>query len=375
MKPDPRPDEPVIASAEKLLREYSERAAVVKVAPPGASPGTAAAPEKKAPLDVYSEKLASLEQLINSGTKAEGDPFQKLRDKIGYELARPPVRLSLSPETPEPPAETGRDPGKSPGPPPAAPSAAVNAPVPRRRALLYVPAAALALLLAGFGVYRQARENSAAYYREYPLATANISALVWAEGKLFAGDWLAQAVYVYSADGDGLRLEKTFPLKNTHISGLAVAGDTLYVADSWKKTIEARRIAPGLPLLKSFPSPARVSALFYDGEYLWTCDSEGNAVLRRPGAALTPAFSFKLAEKPDQLFKDKNFLWTAVSSTGKLYRRKLDGGLTRDGVYTLKTARPDFPLSAFAWRGSRLWLARDGLQIISEAGRRELVKE
>ena len=152
-----------------------------------------------------------------------------------------------------------------------------------------------------------------------------------------------------------------------------MAGDTLYVADSWKKTVEARRLEPGLPLLKSFPMPGKVSALFYDGEYLWTCDSEGNAVLRLPDSELTPTVSFRLPEKPDQIFKTKKYLWTAVSSTGKLYRHNLDDTLSLDGVFTLKTARPGNPLSAFAWRGSRLWLARDGLSVIYEAGAGELM--
>ncbi len=259
--------------------------------------------------------------------------------------------------------------------PAAQASVAVKAPEPERKPAPAPAVAGLALLLAGFGVYRQVQGNSAGYYREYPGVAANISSLVWADGKLFAGDWLAQSVYRYSADKDGLHLEETFPLEKTHISGLAAAGDTLYVADSWKKTIEARKIAPGLPLLKSFPAPGKVSALFYDGEYLWTCDSEGNAVLRRPDSELTPTVSFRRAEKPDQIFKDGSYLWTAVSSTGKIYRHKLDDSLTPDGVFTLKTAREGSPLSAFAWRGKRLWLARDGLGIIFEAGAGELVKE
>lgn len=259
-------------------------------------------------------------------------------------------------------------------PPPALARAPARAPA-RPRSPLIVLGASLAVLLAAVAVYRQAAGTSAAYYREYPGVAANISALVWSGDKLFAGDWLAQTVYLYSPGNEGLRLEASFPLDKTHISGLAAAGDTLYVADSWKKTIEARRIAPGLPLLRTFPAPGKVSALFYDGEYLWTCDSEGNAVLRRPDSELTPAVSFRLAEKPDQIFKDKNYLWTAVSSTGKIYRHRLDDSLTLDGVFTLKTSRSGYPLSAFAWRGGRLWFARDGLGVIFESGRGELQQE
>jgi hypothetical protein len=238
-----------------------------------------------------------------------------------------------------------------------------------------VAALALLLVFSGAMAYRQSKVSAASYYREYQGVAANISALVWNGDRLLAGDWLTQAVYVYTAGPDGLKLDETFPLEKTHISGLAVAGDTLYVADSWKKTVEARRLGPGLPLLKSFPMPGKVSALFFDGEYLWTCDGEGNAVLRLPDTELTPTVSFKLPEKPDQIFKTKKYLWTAVSSTGKLYRHKLDDALSPDGVFTLRTSRPANPLSAFAWKGQRLWIARDGLPALSEAGAGELLKE
>lgn len=231
----------------------------------------------------------------------------------------------------------------------------------------------LAGLLALGGLYRAFVASRADYYREYPGAAANISALVWQGDKLLAGDWLAGAVYVYSVGRDGLKLDQSYQLEKTHISGLAAAGDTLYVADSWRSVVEARRLAPGLPLLKSFPMPGKVSALFYDGEYLWTCDSAGNAVLRRPDSELTPAASFRLPEKPDQIFKDSRYLWTAVSSTGMIYRHKLDDSLTPDGSFTLKTARSGYPLSAFAWKNGRLWLARDGLAVLAEAGRSELI--
>lgn len=232
---------------------------------------------------------------------------------------------------------------------------------------------ALAGLLALGGLYRYFMANYADYYREYPGVAANISALVWQGDKLMAGDWLAGAVYVYSNGKDGLKLDRSYQLEKTHISGLAAAGDTLYVADSWRSVVEARGLSRGLPLLRSFPMPGKVSALFYDGEYLWTCDSAGNAVLRRPDSELTPAASFRLPEKPDQIFKDSRYLWTAVSSTGLIYRHKLDDSLTLDGTFALKTLRAGYPLSAFVWKNGRLWLARDGLAVLAEAGRSELL--
>ena len=281
------------------------------------------------------------------------------------------------PAAPAKPAEQPEAGAASPGKPaaqpvPAAPEAAAVQAA-GKSSWLFAGALAAALLV--FGIYRYV-SASASFYQEHPGVAANISALVWTgDGKLYAGDWLTQAVYLYSSSKEGLQLEQTFPLDKTHISGLASAGDYLYVADSWKKVIEQRKVGPGLPLVRSIPAPGKVSALFYDGEYLWTCDSEGNAVLRRPDAELTPSVTFRLPEKPDQIFKDAKYLWTAVSSTGKIYRHRLDDTLTLDKVFTLKTSRPGYPLSAFPWRDGRLWFARDGLGVVFEAGTGELAAE
>jgi CheY-like chemotaxis protein len=256
--------------------------------------------------------------------------------------------------------------------PAPAPAAAARPAARPRRALAAVGLAALLAFAALYGYMASVADG---YYKEYPGVAPNISALMWKDGKLVAGDWLARAVYVYAQEKDGLKLERTYQLDKTHISGLAAAGDVLYVADSWRKVVEARSFTAGLPVLKVYPMPGNVAALFYDGEYLWTCDGEGNAVLRRADSELTPSASFRLPEKPDQIFKDSKYLWTAVSSTGRIYRHKLDDGLTQDAVFSLKTSRPANPLSAFAWKGKRLWLARDGLGVLTETGKGELVKE
>ncbi len=298
-------------------------------------------------------------------------PFEnaQLVETVKRFVQGPSQRRAAPPARPAQPEAVPARPAVQPAPAPV-PAPASVAPSGGKGSWLFAGALVAAALL--FGIYRSV-SGSASYYREYPGVAANISALVWTGGdKLYAGDWLTQAVYLYSSSRDGLRLERTFPLEKTHISGLASAGGYLYVADSWKKVIEQRKLEPGLPLVRSFPAPGKVSALFYDGEYLWTCDSEGNAVLRRPDSELTPSVSFRLPENPDQIFKDGKYLWTAVSSTGKIYRHKLDDTLTLNKLFTLKTARPGYLLSAFSWHNGRLWFARDGLGVVFEAGRGEL---
>jgi len=242
-----------------------------------------------------------------------------------------------------------------------------------------VPAFAKAALLAAglalaFFAVSALSDRYSSYLKVYPAASANISVLLWNGGDLWAGDWLSQSVYRYHKTKAGLELQKKYPLENVHISGFAVAGDKIYIADSWKKVIEERRLDDALTLVKSLPFAGRIISLFYDGEYLWSCDAEGAVLLHKTDAELSVAAYFKLPNKPDQIYKTKDALWSAVSSTGKVYRHNLDDKLSISGVYSIKMPSGGPTLSAFTWKDSRLWLAGDGSQEIYESGRAILKK-
>ncbi len=262
-------------------------------------------------------------------------------------------------------------------PVPARPEAAAVRPEPVKP--FHVPTiAAAALLAAGlalaFFAISALSGRYSSYLKVYPAASANISVLLWNGGDLWAGDWLSQNVYRYRKTKAGLELQKKYPLAGVHISGFAVAGDKIYIADSWKKVVEERRLDDALTLVRSFPFPGRIISLFYDGEYLWSCDSEGAVLLHKTDAELSVAAYFKLPNKPDQIYKARDALWSAVSSTGKIYRHNLDDKLSIAGVYSVKMPSGGPTLSAFTWKDSRLWLAGDGSQEIYESGRAILKK-
>ena len=271
---------------------------------------------------------------------------------------------------------TERKPAPVPVPAATEPEAAE---LPEQERTFRVPVfAKAALLAAGLALVLFAgsalSDRYLSYLKIYPAASANISVLLWSGEDLWAGDWLSQSVYRYQKTKAGLELRKKYPLENVHISGFAVTGDRIYIADSWKKVIEERRLDEGLTLVRSFPFPGRVISLFYDGEYLWSCDAEGAVLLHKTDAELSVAAYFKLPNKPDQIYKNKDALWSAVSSTGKVYRHNLDDKLSIAGVYSIKMPSGGQTLSAFTWKGSRLWLAGDGSQEIYESGRSILRK-
>ncbi|MBI4802281.1 MAG: response regulator [Elusimicrobia bacterium] len=269
------------------------------------------------------------------------------------------------------------EPKKAPtAPPPGAPAApaAVKEPVPVPRGFGLRAAGLALVLVAAVFAYKFFTGLHSSYFKIYPAASSNISVLLWDNKELWAGDWLEQAIYRYQPVKGALELKKKYSLGNVHISGFAAAEGKLYLADAWKKTIEERKLDDKLTFIKSFNFPGRISSLFYDGEYLWSCDSAGAVLLHKLDSGLTVAASFKLSNRPDQIYKTKGALWSAVSSTGRLYKHKLDDKLSIAGIYALKLPLPRQPLSAFTWKGGRLWLAGDGTAELYETGKALLVK-
>lgn len=243
----------------------------------------------------------------------------------------------------------------------AAPGAARPFFTPAR--LLALAGAAAALLL--FFRWSDGRRNYAAAHES---AGTNVSSLVWRGGDLWVSDWLEQGLYRYSLRGGKLALAEKVPLPGTHITGFAFGDDALYVCDSWAGVVQERTLEKGFPLARDHDLPGKITSLFFDGKYLWTCDSEGVVSRRRTGGDLPVEAEFRLAHKPDQIYKDAGAFWSVVSSSGRLYRHRLDDKLSVEAVFTAGDSGAGKPLSAFTWKKGRLWLAREGEKTIGEYG-------
>ncbi|HBE88979.1 MAG TPA: hypothetical protein DDW67_07565, partial [Elusimicrobia bacterium] len=229
--------------------------------------------------------------------------------------------------------------------------------------LLALAGAAAALLL--FFRWSDGRRNYAAAYES---AGSNISSMVWRGGELWVSDWLEQGLYRYAPRGGKLALAEKVTLPGTHITGFAFSGDSLYVCDSWAGVVQERTLEKGFPVAGNHDLPGKITSLFFDGKYLWTCDSEGVVSRRRTGDDLPVEAEFRLAHKPDQIYKDSKAFWSVVSSSGRIYRHRLDEKLTVEEIFTAGDPGSDRPLSAFTWRNGRLWLAREGGKTIGEYG-------
>ena len=58
--------------------------------------------------------------------------------------------------------------------------------------------------------------------------------------------------YAKAEEAEGLEQVKRFPLKGVHVVGMAVDGKELYVADSWTRQIQHRRLDDRLTLVVHF---------------------------------------------------------------------------------------------------------------------------
>lgn len=207
-----------------------------------------------------------------------------------------------------------------------------------------------------------ARRNSG---EAYTLPSNHPTALVWMGDRLLSADWFTQTVTEHRLKGKSFEFVRSVKLPQSHISGLAAAGERVYLADSWKKVIEVRRLDASLSLIESFPSPGPVpSGLFWDGRYLWSSDaSTGRFYQHDPTSGLTVLASYKSPGKtPAGMHKDAQYFWSADADSRALYQHRLDNELRTVARYSLPALDAgNQTLSCFAIRGSDVWLGRDGL--------------
>ncbi|MBI4668647.1 MAG: response regulator transcription factor [Elusimicrobia bacterium] len=204
--------------------------------------------------------------------------------------------------------------------------------------------------------------------RVYPLPFTHPSAVVWQDSNLWLADWLEQKIYRFKIEKGNAVLNMTYDLKGIHITGLAVAGEFAYVADSWQKTIRRYRIGPAsLEESSADPSPGpKPSCLYWDGESLWSCDSAESKIYRHGSSPSQITASFNVpAKSPAALFKEKTRLWLADSETGKIYKLKTGPQIEVIKTFSAGPLNDKYPLSGFAVKNKHFWIVRDGLGFLS----------
>lgn len=295
------------------------------------------------------------------------DPLARLREVIeglNVELGIPhapaqaPARNLFNPKT----STQALAPQPFSRPPAAAPVPVVSGELRRRLAWGSLAAAILLVVFA-------AESGFLDRGREHVLPAAHASALVWSGDALWVADWFDQSVYRMVPGADGLKVERRFPIPKSHIMALAVAGKHIYLADSWTKQIQRRRLDADLSLERAFPSPGpNPSALYYDGRYLWSTDKATRRLYQHAlDEPLTVLGDFPLSYAPVGFHIDGSGAWGVGEEPRLFYRHAPPRGLETLGVYELpELLEGRAPISGFALRGRKLWIALDGVNTLLE---------
>ncbi|MBI2070512.1 MAG: response regulator [Elusimicrobia bacterium] len=202
--------------------------------------------------------------------------------------------------------------------------------------------------------------------KSYPLASKHPSAMVWSNDRLWVADWLDEEIHRYRLEGKTLVLEKTYPVKGIHLSGLAIAGEFAFTADSWKKVIYQHRIEPSFEIMDIFPSPGpSPSCLYFDGERLISADSQEQKIYwhHQPPKTIEAAFHSPAAA-PVAIGKDGNKLFLLDAETSTIIKTQISQRLDTLATFKFPLLDQRSPVGAGAFANTSLWIGWEGLDTV-----------
>ncbi|MBI4346735.1 MAG: sigma-54-dependent Fis family transcriptional regulator [Elusimicrobia bacterium] len=207
--------------------------------------------------------------------------------------------------------------------------------------------------------------------RDHALTYSHPTAIAWAGDRLWSTDWFSQSVYEMQLERGGFKIVRAAALPQSHLSGLALTKEAVYVADDWRREIQRRKLDAHLTLERVIKSPgAKPSSLYFDGRFLWSADAaQGRIYQHEPDDALTVVATYPSpAKAPVAIYKDDSYFWSADGDTRLIYRHRLDSKLTVLATYEWPDVNEGSqPLSCFTMRDGVAWLGRDGLSRLLEA--------
>jgi len=210
----------------------------------------------------------------------------------------------------------------------------------------------------------------------YAVPYANPTAIVFSDKTVWIADWFSQAIYVHDLHKRDLPLKRTFYLPDVHLTGMALASNAVYTADSWAHVLRKHRLDDHLSIQFTVPSPGpSPCSLFWDGRYLWSCDlTTGKIYQHQADDRLTVVASYASPGKaPVGFFKDDRYAWSLDAKTRQLYKRRLDSQLSILAAYQLSEwGEGAAPLSSFTWFRGDLWFTRTGKNLIFRRSQRLL---
>ncbi|MBI4396931.1 MAG: hypothetical protein HY548_07550 [Elusimicrobia bacterium] len=201
-------------------------------------------------------------------------------------------------------------------------------------------------------------------FQIYKLATEHPVGLAGDKNSLWVADWSQQNLTALRVQGDYVSILEVHRMPDSQPVAVALAPYYIYTASADGRLRRHRREEPAT-VVASVPAPDAVpSGLAWDGEALWSCDSDTGKIYEYD-ARLGVKNSFASpAAKPVGLAWHKGALWVADGQNNVLWK------MTRTGAEWKKEG--PFPLDVFAHNrelklsGFSIW--KDKAWIVSESG-------
>ncbi|MCX5787974.1 MAG: hypothetical protein NTX64_05615 [Elusimicrobia bacterium] len=204
---------------------------------------------------------------------------------------------------------------------------------------------------------------------EFPLPASHPAALAWSGSTLWVADKGDNTIYRLALTPGGLAVRQKSALPGVTLGGLAVGKEKVFIIDAATGQIQQRALDAALTLQATIASPGpKPSALYYDGQYLWSADRQTGLLYQHADdETLSVIQSFNLGPEPAaiQMSPADGKDWWWLGAAGRLYGRRAtaSGGDTAFVLPELDLAKlslPPLPFSAFAWKDGRFWAVVDG---------------
>ncbi len=232
-------------------------------------------------------------------------------------------------------------------------------PAPRPAALRgWLLAAFSALLLGSAGVlFFCARMDPV---REYAVPFSHPSGMAWAGDSLWVVDGDEKAVYRLKERGAGLELVMRIPVGDSHLTGLAAGDGELFVVDSASKQLQRRAMDATLTLLAAKEAPADApSGLHYDGKHLWSADKAAHRLYQHDASSLEVLESYSLDEEAAALTTHGGKFWISDAQANRIHVRDLAPWPRLRESFSLAKLS-ERPIACLSMKEGRLWTGQEG---------------
>jgi len=227
-----------------------------------------------------------------------------------------------------------------------------------------------ALIIIGGFLYKVNKDKEN-YKKIYPIEFNEVSGIAIDKNNIFIGDWIKQKIAKYEILNGVVNFIEDYNMSGIHLTAIAIAGNKLYISDSWRSVVEERELDNRLNLVRTYNNFGKIMSMSFDGKKLWMIDNEGNLYVKEYSDT-NSSLVYKVL-KFDEIYSDSKYLWGLIFKEGKIYRYKIDKNMELDKVFRIKNENKE--ISAFTMSNGKVYYTLIGEPYIVEINKEGLIED